>query len=313
MIPICDKCHRRIHGEGGSVFSKDELYGYKAAPKKPAILRDRLPLEEKRRYSFFIGGNFVADGQKASLFGFPGGHSLTSIDTSLGILRLSILAGIQNNEPFYLIRENELVSDCENIWDMRYSGSSLKIWRVFNGKKQVFVDLVIEPDVIILRRMSSSFNGKVFRVYKLRAPQKRQVDKIASKVNQYEELCREKSAQIDSQPRIGGVYDGIDIDAHIKQARKDILKTLLEQELRYGLFERFDWEWPYYQWVLQGVLKQSPVFQRPEQSTINLPPRLKALHERIAGIKAKYKEHFEELGDVVVEYDGMVLSGNLVA
>jgi hypothetical protein len=231
----------------------------------------------------------------------------------LGILRLSILAGIQNDEPAYLIRENELVIQSEDVWDMKYSGSSLKIWRMVDGKKKdVFIDLVIKPDVIIIRRMNTNFNGKAFRVRKLRAPQRRQVNKIASRVKQCEELDHELSAQIDSRPRVGGVYDGIDIDALIKGVQRDTLKMRLEQNLCYGFCKQFNWDWPYYWWVLDGVLRGSPVFGRTEQDQSILPPEFRAMHDRVANIKEKYKEEFEELGNVIAEYDGVVWLENLV-
>jgi hypothetical protein len=85
LIPICDRCHRGIHGEGGgNMFSKKELYEYKANPKRPRILADKLPLERKQGYSFFIGCNFIANGEKVSLFKLRGGHSLASGLRGLG-------------------------------------------------------------------------------------------------------------------------------------------------------------------------------------------------------------------------------------
>ena len=49
-----------------------------------------LPLEAKRKYSFFIGSNFITDGEKASLIRFPKGHSLMTINTSNGILKFNV-------------------------------------------------------------------------------------------------------------------------------------------------------------------------------------------------------------------------------
>ena len=66
LIPVCDKCHRRIHGEGGRMFSKEELYQYKENPKTPLILKDKLPLARKKSYAFFIGSNLISKGSKAS-------------------------------------------------------------------------------------------------------------------------------------------------------------------------------------------------------------------------------------------------------
>lgn len=311
LIPICDKCHRRIHGEGGTVFSNKELYQYKAAPKKPAILRDELPLEAKKRYSFFIGGNFVADGETASLFEFPGGYSLMSIDTSSGVFRLSVLSGVQDDEPVYLIKQNELVIQSEDIWDMKYSGSSLKIWKTVDGNKQVFIDLVIKPDVIITRGMDTTFNGKPFCIRRLRNPQQRQVNKIVEEMRKCEELYRELSTEIESRPRIAGVYDGIDIDASIKQVQKDGVKIRLEQYLSHEFYKDFSWDWPYYQWVLIRVFQESPVFRRAEPEAAYLPAELKPFYARVARIKDKYRKEFEEVGNVVVEHDGGVWLSNI--
>lgn len=254
LIPICVVCHQHIHGEGGPMYSKAELYEYKATPERPSVLTHRLPLKRKTGYSFFIGSNFVADGEKVSLFRFSDEHCLTSIDTSSGNLRLSILAAIQDDEAVYLIKDNELLIDSQEIWDMRYSGTSLKIWKMADDRKITFIDLTITPDVIIIRRMNTSFNGKPFRVRKLRAPQQRQVDKIATRVKQYEDLYHDMSAEIDGHPRTGYVFDGMDIDAIIRQTQKDRLKGRLERDLEYRFCDGFKWDHQYYRWVLDGVL-----------------------------------------------------------
>lgn len=305
LIPICDKCHRRIHGKGGAVYSKEELYEFKTNPQRPPILTDKLTLERKKGYSFFVGCNFIANGENVSLFRFPNGHCLTSIDTSTGVLKLNVLAALDEDEPVYLIRENELMVDSQDVWDMRYSGSSLKIWRTTNGEKTIFINLSIKPDVIIIKRMSTNFNGRSFRVRKLRYPQRRQVDKIASKVKQYEELYRGMSAEIDSLPKMGGVFGGIDIDTLIKQTQKDRLKRSMEQDLSHGFYRNFKWRWSYYQWVLNSVLMKSPVF-RKEREIRDLPVELRRMYEMIASIKAKYQKEFEDLSGVVAEYDGAV-------
>ena len=280
------------------MFSKEELHQHKLTPKKPAILRDELPLEAKKRYSFFIGGNFVADGEKTSLFRFPGGYSLMSIDTSSGVLRLSVLTGVQDDEPIYLIKQNELVIQSEDIWDMKYSGSSLKIWKVVDGNKDVFIDLIIKLDVIIIQRMNTTFNGKPFCIRRLRNPQQRQVNKIVEEVRTCEERCRELSAEIESRPRKAGVHDGIDLDAAIKQVQKDEVKTRLEQYLSYEFCKEFDWDQPYYQWVLTSVLQESAVFRRAEREAADLPAELRAFNHKIARIKDEYRKEFEELGKV---------------
>lgn len=310
LIPICDKCHRRIHGKGSAMYSKDELYEFKANPDRPPILTDKLPLERKKGYSFFVGCNFIASGESVSLFRFPNGHCLTSIDTSAGVLKLNVLAGLDENEPVYLIGENELMVDSQDVWDMRYSGSSLKIWRTTKGEKTIFIDLSIKPDVIIIKRMSTSFNGRPFKVRKLRSPRRRQVDKIASKVKQYERIYRETVVQIDSRPRIDGVFGEIDVDTLIKQTQKDKLKMRMEQDLSYGFYRNFKWSWPYYQWVLDSVLMKSPVF-RKEREIPDLPVELRRMHEMIASIRAKYQKDFEDLSGVVVEYDGIVWLDNI--
>lgn len=294
------------------MFSKDELYQYKTTPKRPQVLKDALPLGAKKKYSFFVGSNFIADGEKGSLFRLPGGHSVMSIDTSLGTLRLSIILGVDRDVPRYLIKENELLISTDDIWDMRYSGSSLKIWRIVDGKKSVLVDLAIEPDIIIMREMNTSFNGKPFRVRKLRAPQRRSVNKIEKKVKEYEGLYYELSERIDSQPRVGGVYDGIDIDALVRQLNKDRVKRQLEQDLNHRFCKEFTWDWAYYQWVLGSVLKKSSVFGRSEPDMSSLAPEFRALDHKVGDIKARYKHQFAALGDVVAEYNGIVFRENFL-
>ncbi len=310
LIPICAMCHQHIHAEGGSIYSKQELYDYKATPEQPTILRHKLHLKRKTGYSFFIGGNFIADGEKASLFRFSDEHCLTSINTSSGSLRLSILAALQNDNAVYLINDKELLIDSQDVWDMRYSGSSLKIWKMVDGKKVMFIDLIIKPDVIIIRRMNTSFNGKPFRIRKQKAPQQRQVEKIATRVNLYGNLYHEMSAEIDRLPRTGHVFKGMDMDAIITQTRKDIAKMHLERDLRYGFSKEFKWDHLYYQWVLDGVLRESPVFRRDMSSPANLPVELRRMEEVVEDIKTKYQKEFQELGDVVAEYDGRIWLGN---
>ncbi len=311
MIPICDKCHRRIHGQGGTIFSKAELYQYKASPRRPGILRDTLPLGAKKHYSFFVGSNFIADGEKGSLFRLPGSHSVMSIDTSPGTLGLSVIVGLDRGIPVYLIKQNELLVSDDDLWDMRYSGSALKIWKIADGKKTVFLDLVIEPDVIILRELNTAFDGRPFRVRKLRAPHPRSVKKIEHRVKEYEKLYCQLAARIDSQPMVGAVYDGIDLDALIKQLNKDRVKRQLEQDLRHGFCKEFSWDWHYYQWALEGILRRSPVFVKKELE-VSPTPEFQALEQMVSAIKARYAQHFAELGDVVVEYKGMVLQGNML-
>ena len=212
LIPICDSCHRRIHGEGGNLLSKDELYEYKKNPKKPSILKDKLPLERKKDYSFFVGSNFIENGSKANLIRFPDGSHLTSIDISDGNLKLSILDKIVDEERFYLIKENELTIDPAYIWDMRYSGNSLKIWKMSGGKKRIFIELIIRPKLIIIKRMETTFNGKHFRIYRPRAPHKAKVHKLEKIVRSYEDKYKEFSDQIDALPREHESFKGFDLD-----------------------------------------------------------------------------------------------------
>jgi hypothetical protein len=310
LIPICVMCHQHIHGTGGPIYSKQELYAYKATPRKPKILRHRLHLDRKTGYSFFIGENFIANGEKASFFKFSDEHCLTSIDTSSGNLSLSILAALQNDNPIYLIKDNELLIDSQAVWDMRYSGSSLKIWKLVDGKKVIFIDLIIKPDVIIIRRMNTSFNGKPFRIRKLRAPQRRQVEKIVSRVRQYEKLYHEMSAKIDGLPRTGHVFNGMDMDTIIAQTRKDMVKAHLKQNLRHGFSREFNWDPFYFEWVLDDVLRKSPVFRRDTSSPANLPMELRRMEEAVAAIKTKYQKEFQEMGNVVAEYAGGIWLGN---
>jgi len=54
LITICDSCHRLIHGKGGSVFSKDELYFHKANPKRPLKIMKQLPLDKKKVFPFLL-------------------------------------------------------------------------------------------------------------------------------------------------------------------------------------------------------------------------------------------------------------------
>ena len=311
VLTVCDRCHRRVHGRGGTVFSKQELYQYKASPKKPRILRDTLPLGAKRRYSVFVGSNFISDGGKISLFSLPGGHSLVSIDTSSGMLRLSVLAGLDENGPIYLIKENELLLRAEDVWDMEYSGACLKIWRIIDGARTVFIDLALEPEIIIIRRMNSHFNGRLFRVRKLRAPRRRALDSVASRVAEYERLFERLAAEIDGRPAVYGLHNGVDIDAVVREGRKQIVKMHLERDLKDGLRREFNWDWAYSLWVLGRVLERSPVFGEASRERVNLPPAVLALHERVAEIKAKHRRHFEALEDVVAEYGGMIYLGNV--
>ena len=181
-----------------------------------------------------------------------------------------------------------------------------------DGKKVIFIDLIIKPDVIIIRRMNTSFNGKPFRIRKFRAPQQRQVEKIANRVNLYENLYHEMSVEIDRLPRTGYVFNGMDMDPIITKNRKDDVKMRLERDLRYGFCEEFEWDNLYYQWVLDGVLRESSVFRSSTDSPIHLPMEFGKVEEMVADIKTKYQKEFQELGEVVAEYDGKIWLGNFL-
>jgi hypothetical protein len=310
LIPICDKCHRGIHGEGGTLFSKEELYEYKTNPQQPLLLKDKLPLERKKSYAFFVGSNFIAHDVKFSLFSFSEGNNLLTVDTSTGNLMLTILAEVKNGEPVYLIKSNELMIDTVDIWDMHYSRSSLKIWGSAGGEKTVVLDLVIKPDVIILREMKAIFDGKPFSIYRLRKPQQRQVDKISMAVKECEDLFRKREAQRDKMPSIKGVFNSIDFDALREETESELLRAKLVEYLTYEFYKEFKWEWPYYVSVLNQVLAQSSVFAR----TSNLRSdreEFKQANDMIAKMKEKYKAEFSGLDDVVVEYNGNIWSQNI--
>jgi len=202
--------------------------------------------------------------------------------------------------------------DTKDIWSMKYSGSSLKILRISNGKKTVFIDLTIKPDIIILKEMNTLFDGKSFRIYRLRKPQKRQLDKIINLVKQYEKIYNEVALQIDALPSIGGQFNGVDIDLLFKNSRKNTLKPRIEQEMSFGFNQKLNWDWHYYQFVLEKVLADSPVFTRINDIPNNLPDNFKHMYQVIEAMKAKYRDDFQELRDTVVEYNGRHLMGNIV-
>lgn len=313
LIPICDLCHRRIHGEGGSLFSKDELYDFKKNPKRPAILKDNLPLGNKRSYSFFIGSNFIANGSKANLFLLPDGNHLTTIDVSDGNLKLSILQKIVDGEQDYLIKENELMIDPTDIWDMRYSGNSLKIWKKPDGKKNIFIDLIIRPSLIIIKRMETTFNGKPLRIYKLRAPNRRTAAKLQKIIQTYEEKYKEISEQIDLLPRKYENHNGLDIDAFVKQTQKDIIKTRFNQAILYDHSKEFKWDWPYYIWVVNKLCEKSEIFGSKYGRSKPISPEHEKIMLYISRIKERYSQDFKALEDTVAEYGGMIFNGNIVA
>ncbi|UCG66314.1 MAG: HNH endonuclease [Deltaproteobacteria bacterium] len=312
LIPICDSCHRCTHGEGGNVFSKDELYEYKKNPQSPSILKKRLYLDRKKNFSFFIGSNFIENGRKANLIRFPDGSHLTSIDISDGNLKLSILERIVDNEKFHLIKENELIIDPSDIWDMRYSGNSLKIWKIIDSKKRIFIELIIRPDLIVIKRMETTFNGKPFRIFKPRAPHKTKVIKLKQIIDAYESEYREISDQLDMLPKQYGIYKGLDIDTFIKQSRKDIIKKQFEQAILYEHQKEFKWDWPKYYQVVQKLFEDSEVFRAKERMTTSLPKEYERINMHISEIKKKYSSDFAELKGTIAEYGGFIFNGTIM-
>lgn len=316
LIAICDKCHRGIHGKGGNLFSKDELYSFKANPKKPTLLKDKLPLEKKRIYSFFIGSNFIADGEKAGLINFSRGHKLTTIDNSNGILKLSILSGVDQGKPTYLIKENELAIETRDIWDMHYTRNSLKIWRIVQGKKNIFIDISLYSDVIIIKEMHTIFNGIPFRIYKPRSPHKSQIDKIVKEVRKLEDLYQETSQQIDQMPEKYGVHDGINYDDEIKKAQKIILKSKITKWLSQEFYKNFKLDWSLYQTILEEIFEKSAILRSHCNMEINFPENIQRsmqiLNERVIKIGERHRKEFYSLKNTVVEYGGLIFNGNMI-
>ena len=313
LIPICDSCHRGIHGEGGNLFSKDELYEYKKNPKSPSILKDKLPLDRKKNFSFFVGNNFIEKGSKANLIRFLDGSHLTSIDISDGNLKLSILEKIVDNERFYLIKENELMIDPSDIWDMRYSRNSITIWKMTDGKKRIFIELIFRPELIVIKRMETTFNGKPFRIYKPRAPHKAKILKLKGIVRCYEDKYKELSEQIDALPREHEIRnDWGDIDAFIKQSQKDIIRTRFERAILYDHQKELKWDWPYYFGVVNRLFKDSEIFGSIPKFQTLLPKEYEKILSHISKIKEAYSKDFDELEDIVVEYGGVSFSGNIM-
>lgn len=312
LIPICDLCHRGLHGKGGNLFSKSELYKYKKNPKCPSILRDTLPLDRKKTFSFFVGSNFIADGRKANLIRFSGGDHLTAIDITEGNLKLSILGKIVDGEKFYLIKDNELMIDPIDMWDMQYSRNSLKIWKSTNGRKAIFIDFIIRPELIVIKRMETEFNGRPFRIYKPRAPHRKKVLKLKKIIDAYESKYKELSEQIDMLPKQHGSYKGLDIDAFIKQSRKDIIKAQFEQAILYDHQKEFKWDWPKYLGVVHKLFKDSEVFSAKERMPTSLPKEYERINMHISEIKKKYSSDFNELEGTIAEYGGFIFNGTIM-
>jgi len=312
LIALCDRCHRRIHGEEGNIFSKEELYNYKKNPKKPSFLKDKLPLGEKRKYTFFQGNNLICNEKGTGLIRFPNGYFLTEVDTSNGILKLSVLLEVSDDKPVYLIKDNELMINTHEIWDMKYTGNSLKIWKIIDGKKKVFIHILIFPDIIVIKEMNTVINGIPFQIYKLKSPQRRQLEKIHNEVKSCEERYFTMAKKIDAIPEIYGIHNNIDIDMEIKNNRKNNLKQDLIQYLMFEFRKNFRWKPSLYYMVLSEILEQSSIFKRPSNNMRNVPPKLRELDKKVSIFKKKYSKQLEELKYTVVRYGEMDIRGSVI-
>lgn len=308
LIPICPLHHRAIHGEGGPIYSERELYEYKANPVKPRLLRDKIYLERKRGYSFFIGSNFVLDGEKADLIGLPCGYRLISIDTTQGLLRLSVIAEIKNGKPVYLIENNELMVDATDVWDMRYSGSSLKIWRNRKGKRTIFIDLIIKSDIVVIRRMNTTFDGKSYLVYKPRKPNSEQLRQIADRIEHYEKKYGEYERQIDLLPNVDGTAWDMDFDAFHKKTLKDIQKGRLQMALRSEVCEMFNGDWRHLT-LLGELIDKSALSIEKSAAQEDMDLISNKVKQQVAEIRTKYADIFRPLEGTILQFNGFILNG----
>ena len=160
--------------------------------------------------------------------------------------------------------------------------------------------------------MHTTFNGIPFRIFKLKSPQKHQLEKIAARVKLFEELYLNESKRIDGLPQINGTHNRIDIDATIKQTQKDLIRIRLEQDLMFEFCKNFKWEWGYYQMVLHELLDKSNVFRTTRSSTEGLPTQIVLMKEEVVAIREKYKKRFEALKNVVVKYGEFIFNGTII-
>ncbi|MCK4825405.1 hypothetical protein KA005_57185, partial [bacterium] len=211
------------------------------------------------------------------------------------------------------IKENELMMDTSDMWDMRYSGNSIKIWRMSDGKKRIFIELIIGSELIVIKRMETIFNGKPFRIYKPRAPHKAKVLKLERIVRFYEGKYKDLSEQIDALPRENENHnDWGDMDAFVKQSQKDIIRTRFEQAILYDHQKEFKWNWPYYSGVVYKLFNDSEIFGSSPKNRTHLSKEDEKILLHISKIKEKYGKDFDELDDIVVEYGGVSFSGNIM-
>jgi hypothetical protein len=202
--------------------------------------------------------------------------------------------------------------DPADVWDMRYSRNSLKIWKITDGKKRIFIDLVIKPELIVIKRMETKFNGQLFRIYKHRAPHPTKILKLKEIVRFYEDKYNEFSKQIDELPREYENYKGLDIDGFIKQSQKDIIKTRFEQAILYDHQKEFKWDWPYYVKVVHKLFKDSEIFRSRFNFQTHLPKEHEKINLHIFKIREKYSKDFDVLQGIVVEYGGMNFCGAIM-
>lgn len=239
---------------------------------------------------------------------------IVEIDVSDGYFKLRILGGVRDGKPCYLIYNNELMVDTGtlNITKMQYSGPSVKIWERRNGKEVVLIDMMILDEAIIIRSLDTEFNGQPVRIYKMRSPQKRQLSKIHSWMQEAEKCYRRASKQIDGQPQIVKPFNGIDIDSQLKQLRKDMVRRELERRLEGIIEDNFDWNWHYRHHVLDTVLQQSVIFRHKSQRMFDSLPEIEKVHRKVARLRKKYKKHFQDLQDVIVESQGFIVQGTMM-
>jgi len=159
--------------------------------------------------------------------------------------------------------------------------------------------------------MNSEFNGQPFRVYKIRKPQKRQMEKILHWVGNCEKDYLQISAQIDKRPRVAKPFKGFDVDKQIKQIHKDNLKRDIERYLDNLLEKNFKWDWYYRNHVLDEILQQSPIFSRKNKH-FSRSPELTAMFKKVDRLKKKYEKEFKELQGIVVEKQGLIITGSMV-
>jgi hypothetical protein len=307
IIPICNSCHQDIHGEGGCTHSKEVLYNYKRNPNITPILKHKKNLE-RGKYHFFVGNNLILYGSNARLFNIDG-DDLLSVDTSDNLFRLDILLEYTGGSKKYLMKNNELLIDTEDIYDMRYSGPSLTIERMSEGEKEIVVHLLIQPNAIIICEMNTFFNTKPFRVIKMKKPHWKQKKKIRDKVIELEQQYQELADEIDKQQKSGQVFGGVDVNELKAEITKQDILDSMRAYLEHKFCENFpSWESFYYHKVLMEILSQSPVFG---QQTVSNKIQEK-INEITSHWDKKAQKEFQNMEYVFVKYGGLVLNRNLV-